>query len=157
MGERQLGQHVPVWRPVMNMLLTVAIAYLFNFLPEKVGVYRSAADLDTFAPLLAPEFSAHLPGLNVWWGLSFTFHLAMLALKRWTPALRWAQAGLGFVGAMVLARLALVGPFLPSAGVVVIRYLLAAVAVAMLFTAARQLNALVNGRWLVFGPDPTRK
>jgi len=51
----------------------------------------------------------------------------------------------------------LLGPYLPSAGGAFIRYLLADVALAVLFTAARRLNRLVNGRWLVFGPDPARK
>lgn len=142
---------------IINAVMIAVVTVVFNFLPEKVGIYRTVSDLSTFTPLLAPEFSNHLLGLNVWWGLAFSFHIALLATKRWTPALRWTQMALGFVGAFVLTRLAVDVPFLPSAGAALIRYLLVCVVLAQIFTAARRLNRLVNGRWLVFGPDPARE
>lgn len=142
---------------IINTAIIAAVAVVFNFLPERVGVYRTVTDLSTFTPLLAPEFSNHLLGLNVWWGLAFSFHIALLATKRWTPALRWTQMALGFVGAFVLARLAVDAPFVPPAGAEFVRYLLVCVVLAQIFTGARRLNRLVDGRWLVFGPDPARE
>jgi hypothetical protein len=141
-------------RAVVNMLILAAVACLFNFWPEKVGTYRTAADLTTFTPLLAPAFADHLLGLNLWWGLSFAFNVVLLRTRRWTPALRWAEMALGFIGAYVLARLVVEGPFLTAAGGALVRYLLTFVVLAMVFGSARKLNRLVNGRWLVYGSDP---
>ena len=142
---------------LINMLIIAAVAYLFNFLPEKVGTYRTVTDLTTFTPLLAPEFADHLLGLNLWWGLAFLLNLALLWTRRWTPALRWSQMALGFIGAYMLARIVVTGPFLPASGGEYIRYLLAFVVMGLLFASARRLNKLVNGRWLIFGPDPARE
>lgn len=142
---------------VLSMLLIAAVIFVFNFLPEKVGFYKSAADLDSFTPLLAPAFVYYLPGLNLWCGLACAYHIALLSTRRWTPALRWAQVALGFIGVFVLARIVFDAPFLPSANILLVRYLLASVVLAMVFTSTRRLNRLVNGRWFVFGPDPARE
>lgn len=138
----------------INMLLIAVFATIFNFFPERVGTLRSAVDFKTFTPLLAPEFSDHLFVLNLWWGLAFSFYVALMATRRWTPALRWVQAALDLGGAYVLVRLAIAAPFLTAAGSASMRYLLATVALAMVLRGARRLNRLVDGRWLVFGSDP---
>jgi hypothetical protein len=156
--DNKMTARIIVLRAGINMIIILAVAYLFNFLPEKVGVLRSANDLTTFTPVLAPEFADHLPGLNLWWGLALLFHAALLVMRRWTPALRWAQMALGFVGAYVLARIVFADPFLatPFASGL-IRYLLACAALALAFNSARRLNRLVNRRWLVYGSDPAHE
>lgn len=154
MKKESTGRFIIV-RAVVNVVIIAAVAYLFNFLPEKVGTYRTLADVTTFTPLLAPEFAEHLAGLNLWWGMTFLFNLALLWTRRWTPALRWAQMGLGFIGAYLLTRIAVTDPFLPASGSDLIPYLLAFVVLGIIFGSARKLNKLVNGRWLVYGPDPT--
>lgn len=137
-----------------SMTLIAAFACLFNLFPDKVGTYRTIGDRTTFTPMLAPAFGDHLLGLNLWWVLGFVFNIFLLRTGRWTPALRWVEVALGLLGAYVLARLIISGPFLPAAGGELVRYLLAFAVLGMLFDAVRKLNRLVNGRWLVYGPDP---
>ena len=143
-----------VWYAAINMILVAAFATIFNFFPDKVGTLRSAADFQSFSPLLAPKFADHLPALNLLWGLAFSLNAALLATKRWTPALRWAQALLDLGGAYVLARLVFDNPFLTVAGSASMRYLLTVVALVLVFRGARRINRLVDGRWLMFGADP---
>lgn len=142
---------------LVSMVIIAAFAFLFNFFPEKVGTYRTIGDQTTFTPMLTPPFDDHLLGLNLWWALGFVFNIFLLQTGRWTPALRWAEVALGLLGAYVLARLVISGPFLPAAGGEMVRYLLAFAVLGMLFDAVRKLNRLVNGRWLIFGSDPARE
>lgn len=144
---------------IVSMLAILATAVLFNFFPEKVGIFRTATDVTSFTPVLAPEFSVHLPWLNLWWALAFSLCLVRLWMKRWTPALRWADMLLGFFGAYVLARMVLGSEelFLSSIGDALGRYILAFPALALTFSSVRKLQELVNGRWLVFGSDPVQE
>ena len=90
----------------------IAIMVLFNFFPGKIGIIVSANSPSRFVPLLAPEFKAHLPWLNLWWGLVLLLNLVELALsvahrygERWQQAVRWVDLGLNLVGVFVLVRL----------------------------------------------------
>lgn len=146
-------------RSMASMVAILAVVILFNFYPEKVGYFRTATDANSFTPVLAPEFSVHLPWLNLWWGLGFSLCLVRFWLRRWTPALRWADMLLGFFGAYLLARMVMGSEpiFLSSIGNALGRYILAFPALALAFSSVRKLQKLVNGRWLVLGSDPVRE
>jgi hypothetical protein len=80
-------------------------------------VYGSAADPDSFVPLLASEFQAHMPWLNIWWGSSLVLAVGKLMTRHWTQALRWADLALRLFGVAVLVRLITGGPLLdPTLG-----------------------------------------
>ena len=98
-----------VW-PIVEIGILFALLILFNLLPAKVGILVSATDLSSFVPLLGPEFQPHLPWLNLWWGLGLLLAVAKLVVGRWTVELRWADLGLGVLGACVLSRLVFGGP-----------------------------------------------
>ena len=93
-----------VW-PVLEICILSVLLVLFNLFPAKVGILISFTDLDSFVPLLAPEFQSHLPWLNLWWGLGLLLAMAKLAVGRWTAELRWADLGICILGAYVLSRL----------------------------------------------------
>jgi hypothetical protein len=112
-GERQsrTGRMHRVGPAVAAAMLT-ALIVLLNAFPEKVGYVVSATDPESFVPMLAPEFQAHLPLLNVWLSLALALALARLAYGRWTVSLRWADLGLRLVGIVVLASLVFGGPII---------------------------------------------
>lgn len=87
-----------------------ALVVLFNLYPERIGVLFSATDPNTFVPLLAPEFQAHMAWLNVCWGLALLLAAVKLICGRWTQVMRWTDLGLSVLGVYVLGRLVFGGP-----------------------------------------------
>jgi len=98
-----------VW-PILEVCILSALLVWFNLFPAKVGILISGTDLSSFVPLLAPEFQSHMPWLNLWWGMSLLLAVAKLVVGRWTLELRWADLGVGILGAYVLSRLVFGGP-----------------------------------------------
>lgn len=137
---------------LVSMAIIAVFACLFNFFPDKVGTYRISGGSTTFTPMLAPAFEDHLLGLNLWWSLAFVLNIFLLRAGRWTAGLRWAEVAVELLGAFVLARLVISGPFLPVAGGVPLRYLFGFAVLGMLFDAVRKLINLLNGRWPVYRP-----
>lgn len=102
---------------VVEICILIGVLVVFNVFPDRIGVYGSAADPDSFVPLLAPEFQAHMPWLNIWWGSSLVLAVGKLTTRRWTQALRWADLALRLFGVAVLIRLITGGPLLdPTSG-----------------------------------------
>jgi hypothetical protein len=93
----------------------IAVAILFNFLPERVGVLVSADHPDSFVSLLTPEFARFLPWLNLYWGLAFTLCLVHLSLGRWYWTTRLADLLLSAFGLFVLLLLLTGGPIVSLA------------------------------------------
>jgi hypothetical protein len=88
---------------VVHICFLIGAIVLFNAFPQWIGTTRSLDDPSTFVPLLAPEFQAHMPALNVWWALALTLSFLLLGLRRWTPATRWADLGLTVFDMALLA------------------------------------------------------
>jgi hypothetical protein len=93
----------------IRICFLIAAIVLFNAFPQWIGTYRNLDDVSSFVPLLAPEFQAHMPALNVWWALALTLNLLLLGLRRWTPVTRWADLGLTVFGMIILTNM-LAGP-----------------------------------------------
>ena len=72
----------------------------------------SATDINSFVPLLAPDFHTNMPWLNLWWGLALVLELAHLGLRRWQPLTRWADLGLDMLAGLILLQVMLQGPIL---------------------------------------------
>ena len=94
---------------VVRICFLIGAIVVFNAFPQWIGTYRSLDDPSSFVPLLAPEFQVHMPALNIWWALALTLDLLLLGLRRWTPAMRWADLGLTVFGMIILANM-LAGP-----------------------------------------------
>jgi len=95
---------------VFSLYAILALAILFNFYPDWVAIVGFGQLLGRWRlPLLRPEFSMHLPLLNVWWGLAFALNLLVLRHGRWRRETRWAEFGLGLFSAVVLL-LIITGP-----------------------------------------------
>jgi hypothetical protein len=95
---------------VFSLYAILALAILFNFYPEWVGIvgFQSGAGSWRLS-LLRPEFSTYMPLLNLWWGLAFVLNLFVLRQGRWRRETRWAEFGLGLLGGVVLL-LIILGP-----------------------------------------------
>jgi hypothetical protein len=86
-----------------------AVALLFNFYPDWVGIV-SVRDGDVrVIRLLEPGFSRYLPLLNLWWTLAFALGVVVLRRGRWGTATRWAEFGLELFNAAILIAIIL-GP-----------------------------------------------
>jgi hypothetical protein len=94
---------------VFSMYGILALAALFNFLPEWVGIYWPRGGSWQVTPLLLPDFARYMPMLNAWWGLTFALNLLVLRQGRWTHATRWAEFALGFLSGGILLVIVL-GP-----------------------------------------------
>jgi len=95
---------------VFGMYGILVFAILFNLYPEWVAVLGFSPDTGSWRlPLLRPEFSMHLPLLNLWWGLAFTLNLVVLRQGRWRREMRWAELGLKLLGVIILSFIIL-GP-----------------------------------------------
>jgi hypothetical protein len=90
----------------LNMIFStyaiVALVVLFNFFPQWVGFWAFSDGRWSGLPILLPEFSRHLPLLNLWWALAFVLDLIVLRHGRWRRGTRWARLALGALGAIVL-------------------------------------------------------
>lgn len=91
------------WR-IVEICALASLAILVNFFPQKVGVYGSALDPDSFVPLLGPGFEQHLPYLNAFFVLAILLAAARLAQGRPGTLLNWADLALKVLGIYVLAR-----------------------------------------------------
>jgi hypothetical protein len=101
----------------VEICVLIAVLVVFNVFPDRLGVYGSATDPDSFMPLLADEFQAHMPWLNIWWGSSLALAMGRLMTRRWTKVLRWADLALRLFGVAVLVRLITGGPLVdPTSG-----------------------------------------
>lgn len=93
---------------VIQIYMIILVAALFNFYPQWVGflvVYRGIS----VHSILLPEFSRHLPALNVFFAAVFVYDLWKLRVGRRTRETEWGGVVLGLIWAGVLA-LMIVGP-----------------------------------------------
>jgi hypothetical protein len=131
---------------LVDLLLTAAAASLFNLFPRWVGVLVSATDPSSFVPLLAPGFASYLPGLNLWWGVTFSLDVAHLALGRWILATRGIDIARRLLGIALLIWMVagpplVVGPWASA----IVRIILAATGIAMLVSVVLQGVRLLGG------------
>lgn len=138
--------HMSVAEPVIAMCIVIALATLFNFYPQHVGFWRSAADLQSFTPLLGPGFDQFLPWLNTYWLWAFGLCLAHLGLRRWTPLTRLADLALDLFGAAICAAMFTGTPFLQvPVATVAARSALVIAGIASLLGALDQFGWLLRG------------
>lgn len=93
---------------VLQIYLILLVAVLFNFYPQWVGflvIYRGIS----VHSILLPEFSQHLPALNIFFAAVFVYDLWKLRVGRQTREIQWGGVVLGLIWAGVLA-LIIVGP-----------------------------------------------
>lgn len=132
--------------PTIGLCFVVALATLFNFYPQHVGFWRSAADPQSFTPLLGPGFDRFLPWLNAYWLWAFCLCVAHLTLRRWTPVTRLLDLALDIFGAVICATMFTGDPFLQvPVATLAARLALTAVGVASLVGALDQFGRLLRG------------
>jgi hypothetical protein len=129
----------------VELFIIIAVAILFNFFPQYVGFWRSAADPASFTPLLGPGFAAFLPWLNTYWFWAFCLCLANLVLQRWTPVTRLVDLTLNLFGAAVFAALFADSPFLElPVATLAGKTVLFCICIAFLLGALEQLVRLLK-------------
>jgi hypothetical protein len=95
--------------------LIVVAFVLLNAFPERIGFITSFEEPIRFVPILAAEFFAHLPLLNLYWAFILALSFYKLQILRWTPGMRLADFALTILGIFVLYRLLVGGPILDLA------------------------------------------
>jgi hypothetical protein len=136
---------IPASSTIVKLCLIVVASMLFNYHPDKVGLIRSVTD-PSFTPLLAPEFKAYLPWLNLWWGLTFSLNLAHLTIRRWTAATRSADIALHVLSAVLFGWLVLGEPFIVVPLVsALVKIALAVACFVTLIETGKQLDRLLDG------------
>jgi hypothetical protein len=143
--------HSNPYTTIVDMMFIVAIAVVFNFFPQVVGVYNlPSGGLESFKPFLAAEFYIVLPWLNIWWGLAFTLDVARLVRHRETFGMRWLDCGLHAYGAVLLGWLALDTRFLTDGVRAAATPLLALISLALLVWVAHRVSIARRGQQIVF-------
>ncbi len=95
---------------VFSTYAIVAVAVLFNFFPQAIGIWSFDGERwRSVLPIILPAFSAYLPALNVLWGLTLALDLVVLAQGRWRRSTRWMELALGGMGIAVLV-VVMLGP-----------------------------------------------
>jgi hypothetical protein len=94
----------------VDLCLVVMGGVLFNLFPDRIGYYVSLAEPWRFTPLLAPEFSAHLPALNLYLTLACSLCAVNLTLLRWNIYTRSADAALKILGVIIMLQMVAGGP-----------------------------------------------
>jgi hypothetical protein len=94
---------------IFALYLMAAVAIVFNFFPDWVGVVMINDSEVRVVRLLEPEFSRYLPLIDAWWAVAFVLGLVVLREGRWTRATRWVEFALELANATILAII-LVGP-----------------------------------------------
>jgi len=132
--------------PTIGLCFVMGLAILFNLYPQHVGIWRSAADPQSFTPLLCPSFARFMPWLNTCWLWAFGLCVAHLTLRRWTPVTRLLDLALDLFGAAICFAMFRDMPFLQvPVATTVIRWTLPVVGVACLLGALDQLGRLLRG------------
>jgi len=141
-----VGDRILAGRAVLKMTLIAASGILFNFYPEKIGIYVSLADPAGFTPLLAPGFRVHMLWLNLWWGLTFGLCAVNLVLRRWNAITRWIDFGLSALSVIIIAWLVLGGTIshIPTASLL-IKLALTALIIPSFIGTINKLSALLAG------------
>jgi hypothetical protein len=93
---------------VIQIYLIILVAVVFNFYPQWVGFLVVYHGISVHGILL-PQFSQHLPALNVFFAAVFVYDLWALRVGKRTRETQWGGAVLGLLWAGVLA-LMIVGP-----------------------------------------------
>ena len=152
----QRNDRISKGRTLVDLLVIVAAAIVFNFFPQNVGVLVSATDPSSFIPLLAPEFQSYLLWLNIWWRVTFSLYVAHLVLGKWNLATRWIDIGRRLFGVVLLGWMMVGAPFIvvPWASAIV-KLILAAIGITMLVKMVQQINLLFRANRTAIEPRET--
>jgi hypothetical protein len=100
---------ISVVNRIFSTYAIVALVVLFNFFPQWVGFWAFGGGRWNGLPVLLPEFSTHLPLMNIWWASAFVLNVVVLVHGRWRRSTRFAELALGVLGIVVLLAIVL-GP-----------------------------------------------
>ena len=138
--------HISLAEPTIGLCLVMGLAILFNLYPQHIGFWRSAADPQSFTPLLAPSLARFLPWLNSYWFWAFGLCVAHLTLHRWTPVTRLLDLALDLFGAAICFAMFSDMPFLQvPVATTAVRWSLTVMGVGCLLGALDQLGPLLRG------------
>jgi len=129
---------------IFALYVMAALAILFNFFPEWIGIIIFDDHDVRVIRLLEPAFARYLPFLNAWWVVAFVLNVFVLREGRWTRGTRWVEFGLSLAHAAILGAIILGPPVF--AYDFLVKFVLHWFVVFALFEAAVQLFRLLRRR-----------
>lgn len=96
----------PKGQAIAGICILVGLLLLFNYYPQRIGIWINALDASSYVPVLSPAFfQQYLPWLNLCWLLALGLHMAHLSLGRWTLVTRLLDLGLAFIALNVVVSM----------------------------------------------------
>jgi len=98
-------QKVSLAEPIITMCFIIIGVVLFNFFPDKLGIYYTSTWGSgwEFVPIFSETaLRTFLPFWNVIWGISFVFQIFLIVKLRWTLPLRLADIVISLLHIAVL-------------------------------------------------------
>ena len=129
---------------IFALYAIAALAILFNFFPDWVGILVGNEHGARVIRLLEPAFDRYLPFLNAWWAAAFVNNVLVLREGRWTRGTRWVEFGLSLAWAAILGAIILGPPVF--AYDFLVKFVLQWFAVFAVFEAGVQLYRLLRRR-----------
>jgi len=129
---------------IFALYAIAALAILFNFFPEWIGILLINDEGVRVIRLLEPEFSRYLPLINAWWAVAFVLNVLVVREGRWTRRTRWVEFGLSLAHAGILGTIVLGPPVF--AYDLLVKFVVQWFAVFALFEAVVQFYRLMTRR-----------
>lgn len=97
---------------ILGITFTVVLLVLFNFLPQRIGIYfYNDADGWSFISVLQEGYRTLLPWINVWGIATILLRTFVLRQGRWQTGTRLAEIGVNVLGLFVLYQIFTSGTF----------------------------------------------
>ncbi len=73
---------------IVEIALTLAALIIFNFYPDRVGIYNNLNGVWSFTPILTTTFFSFIPWLDLVWGLTILLDVILLRKGSWQVGTR---------------------------------------------------------------------
>jgi hypothetical protein len=95
---------------VAGIVFYLFVIVLFNYYPQWIIMVESLESGAALLPILAPEFSAYIPILTVYWSLTILLKILLLWRGRWERVSRLLEFGLHLFNLFIIFQIVTGGP-----------------------------------------------
>jgi hypothetical protein len=109
----------------LGVIFPLLAIVVFNAFPHWLIAGERPADSRVLIAVLDPAFAVHIPWLTAVWGMEIALRLVVLAQRRWTAGLRWAEYIVSLASLAVTFRIFLSDPLTINGGLdIIVRFAL---------------------------------